>query len=79
MVLLNFFFPFFPLYMASDGQADPVHVFRTNSTTQKAFPEKSHSGQLKKAVSDGQWQMPWLRCKSKADMEQYLNCRQGGN
>lgn len=30
-------------------------VFRTSSVTYNLFPDNRHSGQMKKAASDGQW------------------------
>lgn len=56
-----------------------LYVFRTSSVTYSLFPDNSHSGQVKRAASDGQWQMPWLGCKSRTDMEQYLLGSQGAN
>lgn len=56
-----------------------LYMFLGLAVLHKSFPEKSHSGQLKKAVSDDQWQVPWLGCKSKANMGQYLCGRQGGD
>lgn len=56
-----------------------LYVFRTISVTCNLFADNSHSGQMKKAASDSQWQMPWLGRKNRTDAEQYLPGRQGAN
>jgi len=34
-----------------------LYVFRTSNVTRNLFPDNTRSGQMKKAASDGEWQM----------------------
>lgn len=65
-----FFFLNLPLNTWLTEVRQTLYAFRTSSVTCSLFPDDSHSGQMKKAASDGQQQMPWLGCKNSMAREQ---------
>lgn len=69
LVRFSFFFNL-PLSTWLAEVRQTLYAFRTSSVTCSLFRDDSHSGQMKKAASDGQQQMPWLGCKNSMAREQ---------